>query len=1105
VSTAAAAAGTPSDPARGFAFAVFAMTAGAAVLALLANLVTRHPEAISPIWLGDAYATCWLLARRHRAWPEWPALLLAMAGANVSIGLLFGYPWSVSLSFVPINVGAVWVAAVLLGRCCMPHCADLPPRVLALALLMGGVVPSALGGLLAWMLLPELTRGDPAGFWVAWVIGGVAGALTVLPVGLHVIGRRRLPSLSASSLGLLVATVMLSALALWGLRQPFVYICMLLVTLAALRGYAVTSVGVLVVSTLISLMWATGLYVDAPVASPWDAIFNHLPHAVALVPALLLAARAQQSEDLQARFDGLYLSAPEAIALTGPGGTLLAANPAAEKLLGLSEAEMKPRGVDGLIDPADARRGTLLAERESLGSAHGMLRLRRGDGSLVECDVSTAQYRMPSGEWASHSFVRDATPRLQQEQALREAADLLQRLSDMVPGALSVFEAGPDGRLRVPWASRALTPLLGVSLQDAALSADAVFRHVPPADLERLGQRFADSARELSLLDEEFAVHLPGQGPRWMAMHSMPLRLADGATQWHGYIADVSERRAAAEKIRQQGARLELALASGGIGTWDNDIRRGTNTTSERWHALLGFRPGEFEQTLEAFDALVHPDDLPPLLERRFSAQKGAQDEVLLYRARHRNGSWRWMESRAVVVERDEVGKPLRLMGTAIDVTERIEADRLRAERDRAEAADRAKTAFMSRMSHELRTPLNAVLGFTQVLASDPDGRLDSVQREQLGQVMTSSEHLLSLINDLLDLSRVESGELVVQREPLAVAALLDEARASMAPLARRAGVDLQTEPVDPTLGVLGDRVRVRQVLMNLVSNAIKYNARGGRVRLRCEVVAGQVALEVQDTGRGLTADQQAHLFEPFNRLGAEASGVEGAGIGLTISRQLVERMGGRIEVSSHPGDGSRFRALLPSTTVGLPSTAVPAVESLPTAAPPVAALPVPVAAVAAVAEPASRVGTAPRPPPQAPALPAQAQAAMAQGRQLRVLYAEDNPVNVTLLQMMTRRRADVLLTVARSGQEALLAARQQPLDLLLADMNLGDMTGLDLAATLHGEPATARLRCVALSADALPMQIEAARQAGFAGYLTKPLRMADLFKAFDDAWAEVG
>ena len=1102
MSTTALVAGAPSDPARGFVFALLAMAVGAAALAFMANLVTRFPGALSPIWLGDAYATCWLLARRHRPWPEWPALLMVMAAANVTTGWVFGHPLSVSLSFVPVNVGAVLLATVLLGRCCMPHCADLPPRVLALALLMGGVVPSAFGGALAWLLLPGRTGVDPAGLWLAWVIGGVTGALTVLPVGLHIIGRRRLPHVDPASAGLLLATLLLSALALWGLRQPFVYICMLLVTLAALRGYAVTSVGVLGVSTLISLMWATGLYVDAPVAGPWDAVFSHLPHAVALVPALLLAARAQLAEELQARFDGLYLSAPEAIVLGGPDTSLLAANPAAQTLFGMSEAELKLRGIEGLVDPADARRATMLAERAASGSANGMLRLRRGDGSLVECDVSTARYRLPSGDWASHSFLRDATLRLQQEQALREGAELLQRLADMVPGALSVFEAGPDGRLRVPWASRALTPLLGVTLQDAALSADAVFRHVPPADLARLRQRFADSAGQLSLLDEEFAVLLPGRQQRWLTMHSMPLRLADGNTQWHGYIADVSERRAAAEEMRQQRARLELALASGGIGTWDNDIRRGTNTTSERWHALLGFGPGEFEQTLAAFDALVHPDDLPPLLERRRSARLGAQDAVLLYRARHRNGSWRWIESRAVVAERDEEGRPLRLMGTAIDVTERVEADRLRAERDRAEAADRAKTAFMSRMSHELRTPLNAVLGFTQVLASDPEGRLDGVQRDQLGQVMAASEHLLSLINDLLDLSRVESGELLMQREPLGVAALLDEARVSMAPLARRGGVDLQAAPVDPSLGVLGDRVRVRQVLMNLVSNAIKYNSRGGRVTLRCDAVGDEVALEVQDTGRGLSADQQAHLFEPFNRLGAEGSGVEGAGIGLTISRQLVERMGGRIEVHSHPGEGSRFRALLPRTTIDVPGAAMPLTSPRPVAEPPT---PGSLAPPAAVAEAAPRIATPPRPAQQAAALPPQAQAAMAAGRQLRVLYAEDNPVNVTLLQMMARRRADVLLEVARSGQEALVAARRQPPDLLLADMNLGDMSGLDLAATLHGEPPTAGLRCVALSADALPMQIEAARQAGFAGYLTKPLRMAELFKAFDDAWAQVG
>ncbi len=910
------------DAGPGLAAAVAWLLLGCAGLAAMALLVTKLPGTVSPIWLGDAYATCWLLARRHRAWPEWPALLLAMSLANVCTGLLHGNSLWAGLIFVPINVASVLMAAVLLSRYCTPERAELPPRVLALALLLGGLLPAAAGGLMAGLLLPTRAGSDAAGVWLAWVIGGVAGALTVLPLGLHIVGRQgRLPRVSPGSAVLLLLTLSLSALVLWGVHQPFVYICVLLVALAALRGYATTCIGVLLVSTLIGLMWSTGLYVAPPATGPWGAVLNHLPHAVALVPALLLAASAHQSAELRARFDGLYLAAPEAIALGGPGETLLAANPAAERLIGLSEAQMRQQGLSGLVDPTDPRRDALEAERAAHGVAHGMLRLRRGDGSVVECDITTARYQLPSGEWASHSFVRDATLRLQQERALREGSQLLQRLSDMVPGMLSVFESGPEGPLRVTWASRASVALLGVSLQEGPLPATVVFQHVAPGDLERLWQRFADSARDSTLFDELFSVQQPGRPLRWMSMQSMPLRMADGSTQWHGYMADITERRAVAEEARKQGARLELALASGGIGTWDNDVVAGTNFTSDRWNALLGYRPGEVEQTLAAFDALIHPDDLPALHRRRFSASPGAQDTVLLYRARHRNGSWRWVESRAMAVERDENGRPLRLMGTAFDVTERVEAERLRAERDRAEAADRAKTAFMSRMSHELRTPLNAVIGFTQVLASDPDGRLDRVQREQLGQVLASAEQLLSLIDDLLELA------------------------------------------------------------------------------------------------------------------GAGPAGLE--------ARPLPE-----------PGRPS---------APALPAPAAPAPEATP----------------------------APPGPPS-------------DGRPLKVLYAEDNPVNVTLLQMMARRRSDVVLTIARSGQDALAQARREPPDLLLADMNLGDMTGLELAATLRGEAANASLRCVALSADALPVQIEAARQAGFAGYLTKPLRMAELFKAFDETRAQI-
>ena len=380
-----------------------------------------------------------------------------------------------------------------------------------------------------------------------------------------------------------------------------------------------------------------------------------------------------------------------------------------------------------------------------------------------------------------------------------------------------------------------------------------------------------------------------------------------------------------------------------------------------------------------------------------------------------------------------------------------------------ARNANQAKSAFLSSMSHELRTPLNAILGFAQILASKDMPTTPEQKLEFSGHILKSGRHLLTLINEILDLAKVEAGALSLSMEPVLLAEVLDECRSMIAPLAATRGVRVLF-PEAPAARVQADRTRLKQVLLNLLSNAVKYNREGGAVVVACEQPTPQrLRLYVQDTGMGLTSEQVAGLFQPFNRLGQEGGTQEGTGIGLVVTRRLVELMGGEIGVTSSPGVGSVFWIDLACTDAdGGAAAAPPAVR-----------------AAAAVAD-----GSAP-------------------ARPSTVLYIEDNPANLKLVQEIVRFRADLRLVSAPDGHFGLSLARSQKPDLILMDLNLPGLSGFEVLAQLRREPETARIPAIAVSANAMRADIERALAAGFVRYLTKPIDIGQFNEAIDGVLAQ--
>lgn len=371
---------------------------------------------------------------------------------------------------------------------------------------------------------------------------------------------------------------------------------------------------------------------------------------------------------------------------------------------------------------------------------------------------------------------------------------------------------------------------------------------------------------------------------------------------------------AAQASLQAQERRWVLALDASGLGVWDIDLRSGRKVHSKGWWALLGVTEPTSEDGQHAWRDRLHPDDAAEA-SRRFAEHAAGRTSVYeaAYRLRTASGAYRWMQARGRAVERDAQGQAVRVVGTLADITDRHEAEALRAERDQAEAASRTKSEFVSRMSHELRTPLNAVLGFAQLLSAG-QGRLDPAQQQAyVHRIEEGGWHLLELVNDVLDLSRVESGEVAIDLQPVPLAALIGLAADSVAALVQSKGLRLHVADVPDGAAVLADRLRLREVLTNLLGNAVKYNKPGGEVRVEVQAGAGVWHIAVRDTGIGIAAEYMPQLFEPFNRLGHASSAIEGSGLGLVLARWYVEKMAGRIDVHSVKGEGSTFTVTVPA------------------------------------------------------------------------------------------------------------------------------------------------------------------------------------------------
>jgi PAS domain S-box-containing protein len=452
----------------------------------------------------------------------------------------------------------------------------------------------------------------------------------------------------------------------------------------------------------------------------------------------------------------------------------------------------------------------------------------------------------------------------------------------------------------------------------------------------------------------------------------------------------------------------------------------------------------------------IDPEDLPAVDAALRSVDGGSSPrEVIEYRIVSAGGPSRWV-SAVFVPESEGDGRIVAVLAYVVDVDDRRRAEQAQREaQEAADTANRSKSEFLSRMSHELRTPLNAVIGFGQLLELE---ELNETQRDSVEHILKGGNHLLDLINEVLDISRIETGDLGLSTEPVLASELIDDAVDLIRPLADQRGIQLVVDRSDESdCYVLTDRQRAKQVLLNLLSNAVKYNRPQGTVAISCEQPGdNRVRISVIDTGMGIPSERLGLLFTPFERLGAEQTGEEGTGIGLALSKRLAEAMGGTLEATSKLGQGSTF-------TVELPR----------------------------VEGPVERYER----------LDGGIQAVVVPAAQHRVvLHIEDNLSNLTLIERVLAQRPGVEVVAAMHGRLGLELAREHQPTLVLLDLHLPDIGGEQVLQRLRDDPATASIPVVVVSADATPGRVQRLVSAGAVAYLTKPIDVRELLRLVDEA-----
>ncbi len=609
------------------------------------------------------------------------------------------------------------------------------------------------------------------------------------------------------------------------------------------------------------------------------------------------------------------------------------------------------------------------------------------------------------------------------------------------------------------------------SIDEAVTCVENVQEYVHPDDFKMVYEVVLNHLRFDTPIDMVYRIRAKDGTYWWTQACASSTRDENGrVTFLSGVNFDLSHLKDTEKALRLSEARHERILAASNDGIWewsvDSDNEDGRFHTSHSCWQHLGYTEEEVDslpehERLAIWRSHIHPHDLLRMqraLKRHFVLKKPFDIE---YRMFGHEGRMFWMRSRGQAIFNGK-GRAILMSGINIDITELKEAEeRVRKAKVDAEKANNAKSHFLSSMSHELRTPLNAIMGFSQLAMSNAE--LSESQRQNSEQVYRAGEHLLQLINEVLDLAQVEAGKISLSIEPVSPYRIVHECFALVQSLADERAIDLVIPDEQlSSFYVYADAMRLKQCLLNLISNAVKYNVDGGSVHIFFSEKASVLQMRIEDTGKGISLEKQKELFQPFNRLGAEESLTQGSGIGLVITKELVEKMEGSITYEARPSGGACFQIELPIADVDNVQAEVSSIPS----------------------NQNSRV------------LPTFI-------NDKHVLYIEDNQSNIHLMESFFSNYSRIRLSSYEDPLVGLYQARVLLPDMIILDVNLPYISGLQLVKLIKSDPDLSHIPVVALSANAMPYDIEKGKAQGFDEYLSKPINMPRLTQMLSDFLSE--
>ena len=607
-----------------------------------------------------------------------------------------------------------------------------------------------------------------------------------------------------------------------------------------------------------------------------------------------------------------------------------------------------------------------------------------------------------------------------------------------------------NGNREIEWVNPAYTKVTGWSLEEVRGKNPKAFLHGPRTSLTAASRLGASLRKGQAVTDFEMLNYKKSGEPYWVSLNIQPVANAAGEiTQFVAIESDITQRKRAEQEAARVLHQLAEAQRLAKLGLMEHDLSTGELRCSPEIYRILDALPGEIEPSYDAVMSHLHPDDDAAVRSAYEHAINGGDLYEAEFRLVGRAGRVKWVHARGALEGWDD-GRRALFRVVIQDITERKDAEQLQRDKELLQQASRTQMEVLTRISHELRTPLHAVLGFAENLDRAEGARISERSRGQLGHIRESAKHLLLLVNDILDLTRLHGGVVPFDLQAVDVQRLAFDVIAMVEPLAALRGVTIRLQPASPALHAQADGQRLKQVLINLLSNAIKYNRPGGQVDIRLRgIEGGGVCIAVADNGIGIAVADQARLFEPFYRVSNEGPlppSHESSGLGLAIARSLAQGMGGDITVESRPGEGSTFSLTLRR---GSPSEAW---------------------------------GSAVKPTARPSETPGEDRA------RGTVLYIEDNELSCLLLESYLAQHPSIVLRCSATGAAGLALARQIRPSLILVDMGLPDMSGAEVMQALLNDPVLHRTPCVAFSADNAEDAIEAAIRSGFREYWPKPM-----------------